>query len=84
MDQATQRIAVLLIVGLVAGFLASLVVGGGGLVSYLLSGILGALVGSFLFSAAGINLGIKNALLTQIVQATVGAIIVVVLARIIA
>ncbi len=84
MDQATQRIAVLLIIGLIAGFLASLIVGGGGLVRYLLSGILGALVGSFVFSSFGINLGIKNALLSQIVQATVGAIIIVVLARIIA
>ena len=72
-----------LVIGLVAGFLASLVVGGGGLIRYLISGVLGSFVGGFLLNAAGINLGIKNQLASQIVTSTIGAIVVVLLARLI-
>ncbi|TDW34820.1 transglycosylase associated protein [Rhizobium azibense] len=79
MSMETQAWLVFLLIGLVAGFLASLVVGGGGLVRCLLSGIIGAFVGGFLFNALGISLGIENALVVQIIHATVGAIVVVVL-----
>jgi uncharacterized membrane protein YeaQ/YmgE (transglycosylase-associated protein family) len=41
-------------------------------------------VGGFLFNALGISLGIENALVVQIIHATVGAIIVVLIARAIA
>jgi len=71
-------------IGLVAGLLASLVVGGGGLITYLVSGLIGSLVGGYLFSALRIELGISNPLVRQIVTSTVGAIIVVLLARLIA
>ncbi|MGO7165151.1 GlsB/YeaQ/YmgE family stress response membrane protein, partial [Rhizobium johnstonii] len=50
----------------------------------LLSGIIGAFVGGYLFSALGISLGIENALVVQIIHATVGAIIVVLIARAVA
>jgi uncharacterized membrane protein YeaQ/YmgE (transglycosylase-associated protein family) len=40
-------------------------------------------VGGFLFSALKINLGIRNPIVSQIVTATVGAIIVVLVARLI-
>lgn len=73
----------MLVIGLVAGFLASLVVGGGGLLRYLISGVLGAFVGGFVLDAVGIKLGIANKLASQIVTATIGAIIVVLLARLI-
>ena len=42
-----------LIVGLVAGVLASLIVGGYGLVADIVIGIVGAFVGGWLFNAAG-------------------------------
>jgi len=84
MSILSQPWVVFLLIGLVAGFLASLVVGGGGLISCLLSGIVGAFVGGFLFHALGISLGIQNLLVVQIIHATVGAIIVVLLARAIA
>ncbi|TWB54718.1 transglycosylase associated protein [Rhizobium sp. ERR 922] len=74
---------VFLLIGLVAGFLASLIVGGGGLISCLVSGVIGAFVGGFLFHYFGISLGIENALVVEIIHATVGAIIVVLLARLI-
>lgn len=79
-----QALIVFLLVGLVAGWLASFVVGGGSLIKYLLSGVVGAFVGGFLLSALGIGLGISNPLVAQIVTATIGAIMVVLIARAIA
>lgn len=79
-----RGLAVMLLIGLVAGWLASFVVGGGGLVRYIASGVIGAFVGSFLFRQLGISLGIGNEIVRDIVVATVGAIIVVILARLIA
>ena len=63
--------------------LASLIVGGGGLITYLVSGVIGSFVGGYLFAALNINLGIRNPYVTQIVTGTVGAIIVVIVARLI-
>ncbi len=82
MNDNTRAIAVFLLIGLVAGWLASLIVGGGGLVRYLVSGVLGAFVGGSL-NALGVNLGIRNPLANQIVTSTIGAIVVVLLARLI-
>lgn len=68
-------------IGLVAGWLASLVLGGGGLIRYLISGLIGAVVGGFLFNLLGIDVNLGNAIVNQIVVATVGAIVVVFVAR---
>jgi uncharacterized membrane protein YeaQ/YmgE (transglycosylase-associated protein family) len=84
MNTDTRALVLFLLIGLAAGWLASILVGGGGLVRYLITGIIGAFVGGFLLNAVGVNLGIRNALLSQIVTATIGAIVVVLLARIIA
>jgi uncharacterized membrane protein YeaQ/YmgE (transglycosylase-associated protein family) len=84
MDEQTRDLIVFAIIGIIAGFLASIIVGGDGLVRYLITGIIGAFVGGYLFKAFGINLGIGNALVSQIVTAAIGAIIIVVLARLIA
>ncbi len=84
MDKKTQQIVVFLLIGLVAGWLASFIVQGGGLVQYLLSGVIGAFVGGFLLDITGINLGIKNPLVAQVITATIGAILVVIVARLIA
>lgn len=83
MDARTQQLVVFGLIGLVAGFLASFIVGGGGLIQYLFSGVIGAFVGGYLLGALNINLGIKNALLSQVATATIGAIVVVLIARII-
>ncbi len=79
-----KSLIVLLIVGVVAGWLASFVVGGGSLVRYLVTGLIGAVAGGFLFQQLGISLGIGNEIVRQIIVATVGAIVVVLLARLIA
>lgn len=84
MNQQTRAIVIFCLIGLVAGFLASIVVGGGGLITWLVSGVIGAFVGGFVLNAAGINLGIRNEVLSQIATATLGAIIVILIARIIA
>lgn len=84
MEQQIKALMPILIIGLVAGFLASFVVGGGGLIRYLVTGVIGAFVGGFVLNALGVNLGIRNPLLAQIVSATIGAILVVLLARLVA
>lgn len=71
-------------IGLVAGWLASLLLGGGGLVRNLIVGVIGAFVGGWLLSAAGLTLPIDNALLSQVITATLGAIVVIIVARVIA
>lgn len=83
MDDNTRALLVFALVGIVAGFLASIVVGGGGLLQFLVSGVIGAFIGGYLLRALGINLGISNPLASQIVTSTIGAIIVVLLARMI-
>jgi len=84
MNADTRALAVFLLIGLVAGWLASFIMGGSGLVRYLLSGVIGAFVGGSVLRALGIDLGIRNALAAQIATATIGAIIVLLVARIIA
>lgn len=79
----TRSLLIFLAIGLVAGFLASFIVGGGGLVRYLITGVIGAFVGGYLFTALGINVG-GTPLVSQIITSTVGAIVVVLLARLIA
>ena len=71
-------------IGLVAGWLASFVLGGGGLVRNLIVGVIGAFVGGWLLSLAGISLPVGNALVSQIITATLGAIVVLAVARLIA
>lgn len=84
MDENTRALLVFALIGIVAGWLASIIVGGGGLIQYLLSGVIGAFVGGYLLRALGINLGISNPLVSQIVTAAIGAIVVVLAARLVA
>ena len=85
MDIDTRALLVFVFVGLVAGFIASLLLGGGGgLLRYLITGIIGAFVGGYLFDVLKIDLGMRSKLLSEIATASVGAVIVVLLARFIA
>lgn len=77
------QIVVVIVIGLIAGWLASLVVGGGSLVKYIVWGLLGSFVGGFLLPRLGLNISLGNALVDQIVVAAIGAVIVVLIARII-
>ena len=79
-----HAILVWVIVGLVAGWIASRVVGGRGIIRYLVAGLLGSIVGGFIFSHFGISIPIGNEWVRETLVATVGAIIVIVVARVIA
>lgn len=78
-----QTVIIVLVVGLVAGWLASFVVGGYGAVRYLVTGLLGAIVGSYLFAALNMRMPIGDPILSQIVVAAIGAIVLVLVARLI-
>jgi uncharacterized membrane protein YeaQ/YmgE (transglycosylase-associated protein family) len=58
--------------------------GGGGLLRYLITGVLGAVVGGWLFTTAGWRLNLRSELLEQIAVSAIGAMILVLLARLIA
>ena len=85
MKKDAKSLLIMAGIGIVAGFLASLIVGGGGgLIWFLFVGLLGAFVGGLLLGALDLNLGIKNEIASRVVTATIGAIVVIVLARLIA
>ncbi len=73
MDATT--LIIWIIVGLIAGWLASMVVGGigYGLVGDIIVGIIGAFIGGWLFSALGISTG--AGILGSIIVAFIGAVI---------
>lgn len=71
-------------IGLIAGWLASFLVGGGGLVRYLITGLIGAFVGGFLVKAVGIKINLGNAVVNEVVVAAIGATVVVLIARVLA
>jgi uncharacterized membrane protein YeaQ/YmgE (transglycosylase-associated protein family) len=80
---------IMVINGLIAGWLAGLLLGGGGLIRNLLVGIIGAFVGGSLVRHGLLVLPVGVTDVTdvvpygtQIVISTIGAIIVVVVARI--
>ena len=61
MDIETRALLIFAFIGIVAGFIASLLLGGGGgLLRYLLTGIIGAFVGGYLFDVLKIDLGIPQ------------------------
>jgi uncharacterized membrane protein YeaQ/YmgE (transglycosylase-associated protein family) len=80
MDKTNVMIA--LVMGVIAGWLASFIVGGGGLVQYLVSGVLGSFVGSYVLNKTAINLGINNEIARDTITATIGAVIVMIVANI--
>ena len=72
-----------LIVGLIAGWLASMLVKGGGygLLGDMVVGVLGAFLGGFLFGTLGF--AVDGGLLGSILVAAVGAVILITLLRVI-
>jgi uncharacterized membrane protein YeaQ/YmgE (transglycosylase-associated protein family) len=81
----SKNIFIALVIGLVAGWLASWVPftgGNGGLLQYLISGVLGSFVGSYVLQKFNFNLGIQNEVGRDIATATIGAVIVMIIANI--
>ena len=78
-----ESILVILLVGLVAGWLAGQVVQGTGfgLIGDICIGIVGAFIASWLFPQLGIALGVG--LVREIVSATIGAILLLIIIRLV-
>jgi uncharacterized membrane protein YeaQ/YmgE (transglycosylase-associated protein family) len=86
--QPYMPLIVMALNGLVAGFIASLLLGGGGLIRMMLVGIIGAFVGGVLIRYQLLTLpvsvtNVTNAVPhgTQILVSTIGALIVIIVAR---
>jgi len=80
---SNEGILVVLFVGLVAGWLAGKIVRGTGfgIIGDILVGIAGALLASLLFPKLGIRIG--TGLVSEIVYSTIGAIILLLVVRLI-
>jgi uncharacterized membrane protein YeaQ/YmgE (transglycosylase-associated protein family) len=76
-----ESLLVFLLVGLVAGWLASQLVRGGGfgLVGDLIVGVIGAFIAGYLFPRLGISPG--SGILGAIIAATIGAVILLFILR---
>lgn len=81
---------VMALTGLIAGWLAGMLLGGGGLIRNLFVGIIGAFVGGFLVNAGLLTL--PDSVLAwanlipygaQILVSTIGAILVIIIARLV-
>jgi uncharacterized membrane protein YeaQ/YmgE (transglycosylase-associated protein family) len=77
-----QQLITWLVVGLIAGWLAHLFVGGpANVVGYLIAGLIGGFVGSWLFNTMGWNLNLGSPIVDSIITSAIGAAIVVLLAK---
>lgn len=86
MDYLNNPWVIMLFNGLIAGWLAGLLLGGGGLIRNLFVGIIGAFLAGVLIKAGLLTLPFTTGfpLGDQIIVSTVGAILVIVIARVIA
>ena len=83
-DISAESLIWWIVIGLIAGFLASLVMRGGvgyGIVGDIIAGIVGAFIGGWLFGALGISVG--SGLVGSILVAFIGACIFIFLLRLI-
>jgi uncharacterized membrane protein YeaQ/YmgE (transglycosylase-associated protein family) len=84
MNDQARSFLIWIVIGLIAGWLASLIVGGaGGLIGYLVAGLIGSVVGGWLAARLNWRLNLGNAFVEQLIISAVGAIIVLIVARII-
>jgi uncharacterized membrane protein YeaQ/YmgE (transglycosylase-associated protein family) len=72
-----HSIVIWLLIGAIAGFLAGLVMEGGGfgLIGNIIIGILGAIVAGYLFPRLGVTIPIADPLIRSVIVSTIGAII---------
>src|SRR5205823_9325859 len=81
MHMSNQSLLVILLVGIVAGWLAGKIVRGTGfgIIGDLMVGIVGAFIGSWLLPRIGMHLG--TGVVSAIVNATLGAILLLLIVR---
>ncbi len=82
-DLSLSTVVWWLIVGLIAGFLASLVMRGGGygIIGDIIAGIIGGFIGGWLFGLLGISAG--GGLIGSIIVAFIGACILIAILRLV-
>lgn len=83
MHLSNQSLLVIIIVGIVAGWLAGRVMEGGGfgLVGDLLVGLVGAFIGDWLLPRLGIHLGVG--IVALIINAFIGAVVLLLILRLV-
>jgi uncharacterized membrane protein YeaQ/YmgE (transglycosylase-associated protein family) len=83
MHLSTEGILIILFVGLIAGWLAGLVVRGTGLglIGDIVVGILGAFIGTWILEQLHVALG--TGLISEILNATIGAIVLLLIIRLV-
>ena len=84
MNLSNESLLVIVIVGVVAGWLAGQIVRGGGfgLIGDLIVGIIGAFIGDWLLPRLNIHLGVG--IVTLVINATIGAIVLLFVLRLVA
>lgn len=77
-----ESLVVFIIIGAIAGWLAGLIVSGFGfgLIGNIIVGIVGAFIAGWLFPRIGFSIG--GGIIASIIHATIGAIILLVLVRV--
>jgi uncharacterized membrane protein YeaQ/YmgE (transglycosylase-associated protein family) len=83
MSVSNESLLVIVLVGIVAGWLAGKIVDGGGfgLVGDLIVGVLGAFIGDWMLPRLNIHLGVGTVGL--VINATLGAIVLLVILRVV-
>jgi uncharacterized membrane protein YeaQ/YmgE (transglycosylase-associated protein family) len=83
MYMSGEGLLIILLVGLVAGWLAGQIVQGTGfgLIGDLMIGVIGAFIGGWLLPALGIQLG--SGIVSAIIDATIGALLLLLILRLI-
>jgi uncharacterized membrane protein YeaQ/YmgE (transglycosylase-associated protein family) len=83
MHLSNQSLLVIIVVGIVAGWLAGRVMEGGGfgLVGDLIVGLIGAFIGDWLLPQLGIHLGVG--IVALIINAFIGAVVLLLLLRLV-
>src|SRR6187455_2151586 len=83
MRMSGESLIIIVLVGIIAGWLAGQIMRGAGfgLIGDLIIGILGAFIGSWLLPQLGIHLG--TGLISAIVNATIGAVLLLLVVRLV-
>ena len=83
MHLSNESLLIIILVGIVAGWLAGKIVDGGGfgLIGDLIVGVIGAFIGDWLLPQLHIHLGVG--IVSLIINATLGAIVLLVILRVV-
>ena len=83
MHLSNESLLIIILVGIVSGWLAGKIVDGGGfgLIGDLIVGVIGAFIGDWLLPQLHIHLGVG--LVSLVINATIGAIVLLVILRLV-